>query len=574
MTIVWKDELSNLLPEESAHRIVRRRSDLLNLRADYDYDDDKDYDNVGSWLVGRGHRMTGAELVLRVAASRGVEVCFANPGTTEMALVTALDSVREIRPVLGLFEGVCTGMADGYARMAGKPSLTLLHLGVGYANGAANLHNARRAHSAIVNLVGDHPQGHLPYDAPLTSDIATLARPMSSWVHTARVAETLGDNVREAIARAGTRPGRIATLILPADLMEGNARASVTGRAHATAAISPNAEGGNLDEIISTLLRGDKVGMLLGGSALLAKEIATAGKIAAKTGARLFCEPFPGRMDRGAGLPELTRLPYFPEDVLARFEGLTHLVLVGARAPVSFFQYPGYPNSLVPKSCSVLTLCTPDQPAAHPLEALVKELGAGRARPVLNVAERREIPNGEITTKTLGAAIAAALPDGAIIADESATSGGPTYHLTRNAPRHSAMYLTGGGIGFGLPAATGAAVACPDRPVIALQGDGGGMYTPQALWTQAREGLNVTNVILVNRKYKVLQTEFERAAKGRPMGPVAADMTGLTRPEIDWCALARGMGVPAERPETAEALYHSLQRHFAEPGPALIEVLL
>ncbi len=492
-----------------------------------------------------------------------------------MALVNALDAVPEIRAVLGLFEGVCTGMADGYARMAGKPALTLLHLGVGYANGAANLHNARRAHSAVVNLVGDHPKGHLPFDAPLTSDIQTLARPMSSWVHTARVPETLGERVRDAIDHAGTRPGKIATLILPSDLMERNARARVMAKTPPASELAFKLQdSADEDDAVFALTRGEHVGILLGGSALWEAELKLAGRIAAKSGAKLFCEPFPGRMDRGAGLPEVTRLPYFPEDVLSRLEGLKYLVLIGAKSPVAFFQYRGQPSSLLPDGCKALTLCGPDQAAAPYLEAVLSALADDDAEPQWIAREKCAAPGGPITTKSLGAAVAAALPEGAIIADESATSGGPAFHLTKNAAPHSAMYLTGGGIGFGLPAATGAAVACPDRPVLALQGDGGAMYTPQALWTQAREGLNVTNVILVNRKYQILQTEFGRGSKGQPMGETAQAMTELTRPDLDWCALARGMGVPAERPETAEALYDCLKRGFAEPGPALIEVVL
>ncbi len=519
--------------------------------------------------------MTGAELVLRIAASRGINACFANPGTTEMALVNALDAVPAIRPVLGLFEGVCTGMADGYARMTGKPALTLLHLGVGLANGCANLHNARRAQSAIVNLVGDHPQSHIPYDAPLTSDIAALAKPFSSWVHTARVAETLAECTNEAIVQAGTRPGRIATLILPADLMEGAARASEEVRRGVDPGVSQSKlDMVGLDHVLQAMRTEGRVGILLGGDALLEPALMLAGKIAAATGSALFAEPFPGRMDRGAGLPEVTRLPYFPEDVLKRLAGLTHLVLIGAKPPVSFFQYPGYPNSLVPEDCELLKLSPADAPAVPTLDALVHMLGVRTAAPKLIALERPATPTGPITTKSLAAAIAATLPENAIIADESATSGGPTYHLTRNGPRHAAMYLTGGGIGFGLPAATGAAVACPDSRVLALQGDGGAMYTAQALWTQAREGLNVTNVILVNRKYQILQTEFARASQGAAMGPAAESLTDLRRPELDWCALARGMGVPASRPDTVEALLEALRHGFAASGPSVIEVVL
>lgn len=518
--------------------------------------------------------MTGAELVLRIAASRGITACFANPGTTEMALVNAFDAVPAIRPVLGLFEGVCTGMADGYARMAGRPALTLLHLGVGLANGGANLHNARRAQSAIVNLVGDHPQSHLPYDAPLASDIATLAKPFSAWVHAARISETLADNVNEAITQAGTRPGRIATLILPSDIMESPARASEEARTAESDAPRHVVDLAAIDRVVHAVKNEGHVGILLGSDALLEPALIMAGRLATGANVKLFAEPFPGRMDRGADLPEVTRLPYFPEDVLKRLDGLSHLVLIGAKPPVSFFQYAGYPNLLVPEHCELIKLSPPETPSIPALDVLLHMLNVRMAVPKILQRERAEVPTGAITTKSFAAALSATLPEHAIIADESATSGGPAYHLTRNAPRHAAMYLTGGGIGFGLPAATGAAVACPDRRVIALQADGGGMYTLQALWTQMREGLNVTNVIFVNRRYQILQTEFTRAAKDTPMGPAATSLTDLHRPELNWCALAKGMGMPATRPDSAEALTNELKRSFAAAGPSLIEVVL
>lgn len=519
--------------------------------------------------------MTGAELVLRIAAARGIKACFANPGTTEMALVNAFDAVPAIRPVLGLFEGVCTGMADGYARMAGLPALTLLHLGVGLGNGCANLHNARRAHSAIINLVGDHPQSHLPYDAPLTSDILTLAKPFSNWAHTARISETLADNMNEAITQAGTRPGKVATLILPADIMENAARAGEESPRSAEsdaprAALDMIA----LERVVHAVRNEGRLGILLGGDALLEPALLLASRIASGASIKLFAEPFPGRMDRGAGLPDVTRLPYFPEDVLKRLDGLSHLVLIGAKPPVSFFQYPGYPNLLVPEHCEIIKLSAPEIPSIPALDALLHFLGIQSTEPKVLELDRPDAPTGPITTRSLAAAIAATLPEHAIIADESATSGGPAYHLTRTAPRHSAMYLSGGGIGFGLPAATGAAVACPDRRVLALQGDGGGMYTLQALWTQARERLGVTNVILVNRRYQILQTEFLRATKDSPMGPAAESLTDLHRPDLDWCALSKGMGVPATRPTSAEELTKALQRDFKQAGPSVIEVVL
>ena len=514
--------------------------------------------------------MTGAESLLQTAVDAGIDTCFANPGTTEMDIVGALDATPEIRSVLGLFEGVCTGMADGYGRMTARPALTLLHLGVGLGNGIANLHNARRARTPIVNVVGDHPQSHIPYDAPLTSDIATMAKPVSSWVRTSATAAAAAPDMADAIAHAQGPPGRIATFIVPADSMrdEAGGPASLPMQASET---RPDED--RIQAAVDILRKDDPVALLVGGSGLLEPGIFLTGRIASATGCRAICVPFPARLERGAGLPMLDRMPYFPEAVLEQLSEVRHLILVAAQAPVSFFKYRDYPSNLVPETCEPFTLCPPDVDPLPYLEALASALDAPENGAALTELKLPDPPSGPLATKTAGAAIAAALPENAIVADESATSGGSAYYLTRSARRHSALYLTGGGIGLGIPMATGAAVACPDRPVLALQGDGGAMYTFQALWTQAREGLNVTNVIFSNRKYQILNVELERAGLTDP-GPIAQSLTDLTNPELNWCDLAKGMGVDACRPESAEALYKELQRGLNEPGPCLIEVVL
>lgn len=514
--------------------------------------------------------MTGAESLVRTAVNSGVEVCFANPGTTEMDLVRAMDAVLEMRVVLGLFEGVCTGMADGYARMTGKPALTLLHLGPGLGNGIANLHNARRARSPVVNIVGDHPASHLPFDAPLTSDIATLARPVSHWVATAADGRSVGADMARAIAEALSPPGRIATLITPSDVLRDPADGPSPPIPPGSARL-PGAE--EIERIAKALRNGQPAALLLNGPGVLEKGLIAAHRVAAVTGCRVFSDCFPARLDRGAGIPPVERLPYFPDLILERLAGLKYLILAGATAPVSFFQYPGFPSSLVPEGCEVLTLARPEDHIIGALQALADALDAPA-----DAGERTELSvpvplRDELSTKSIGHAIGALLPEGAIIADESATSGGPAYFLTRQCPPHCALYLTGGSIGMGLPLAAGAAVACPDRTVIALQGDGGGMYTLQALWTQAREGLNVTNIIFANRKYQVLRVELARAGAVQP-GPKTHALTDLSHPEIDWCALAKGMGVPATRPASGSAFYNDLKRALDEPGPHLIEVVV
>ena len=514
--------------------------------------------------------MNGAEALLQTALDAGVNTCFANPGTTEMDLVAALDTTPGTRTVLALFEGVATGMADGYFRMTGKPAMTLLHLGVGLGNGIANIHNARRGRSGMINLIGDHPASHLPHNAPLTSDIATMAKPVSHWVRTSASTEAIAADMAEAIAVSTGPPGKIATLITPADVMRDPCG---TGPA-----ALPTMETAPVDEsavarCVETLRGDGPIALVVGGNGLQAEGLVAAHRIAAASGCRVLSEGFPGRLDRGAGLPPIERIPYFPEMVLEKLKEFRTIILAGAQSPVAFFKYREYPSSLVPEGCETITLAASEADPVQNLEALAEALGAAAdagERTELKVAPK---PSGELTTKTCGQAIAATLPENAIIADEAATSGGPTYYLTQTCAPHTSLYLTGGGIGWGLPTATGSAVACPDRPVLALQGDGGGMYTPQALWTQAREGLHVTNVIFSNRKYSILQVELGRAGIDKP-GKIATSLTELTDPSIDWCGLAKSLGVPATKPANAEEFHDQLQAAYEEPGPHLIEVEL
>jgi acetolactate synthase-1/2/3 large subunit len=513
--------------------------------------------------------MNGAESLVRTAVAAGVDVCFANPGTTEMPLVAALDAVPGMRGVLGLFEGVCTGAADGYGRMTGRPALTLLHLGPGFANGIANLHNARRAPSPVVNLIGDHATWHLAVDAPLTSDIASLASPVSRWLRSAEDPATLGADVAEAIGAACQPPGGVATLIVPADVQwsDGGAVAAVPG---------PAGPPGFPDEGVETVaeaLRGAaRPALLLRGASLLEPGLAAAARVAAACGARLLCDTFPPRAERGAGRPALERIGYFPEQGAQTLAGSDVLVRVGASEPVTFFGYEGIPSRLAPGDCRSLVLAGPEHDGVAALTALADALGAPAAGDVADAA-RPERPSGALDPGSLGAAVAALQPEGCIVMDEGATSGLPHWLAATGAPPHTYLALTGGAIGQGLPCATGAAVACPDRRVIALQADGSGMYTLQALWTQAREGLDVTTVVCSNRSYRILQIELARAGVAEP-GRNARAMTDLSAPPLDWVALAKGMGVPGARAEDADTLVRELERALGEPGPSLIEAVL
>jgi len=495
-----------------------------------------------------------------------------NPGTSEMQFVAALDDVPEMRAILGLFEGVVTGAADGYGRMAGKPAATLLHLGPGLGNGIANLHNARRARTALVNIVGDHASYHLRYDPPLTSDIESLARPVSSWYRSSSGAEALGTDTADAVAAAWGPPGAVATLVVPADASWMEAGDAVA----APARVGPKAVAQEVVADVAKALRsGEPAVILLGGGATRRRGLMAASRAANTTGSKLLCETFPASLERGAGLPSVDRLGYLAEFTLAQLAGARHLVLVDAVAPVSFFAYPDLPGYLVPDGCEVHVLMAAgageDAPGA--LEELADMLGAPADSAVLQGAIRPGRPTGALTAESASAAIGALLPEGAVVSDEANTSGIFIPGATAGAPVHDWLCLTGGAIGQGMPVATGAAVACPGRRVLSLEADGSAMYTLQALWTQAREGLDVTTVIFNNGSYAILEMELNRVGAGTP-GPLAHGMLDIARPDLDFAAMARGMGVPATRATTAEEFTVQLERSLREDGPSLVEAVL
>ncbi len=513
--------------------------------------------------------MNGAQALIRTLVAAGVDVCFANPGTSEMHFVAALDEVPEMRAVLTLFEGVATGAADGYARMAGRPAATLLHLGPGLGNGIANLHNARRARTPLVNVVGDHALTHKRLDAPLESDIDALAGVVSGWVRRSLSTPALGEDAADAVAAAGEAPGQVATLVLPADVSWSEGGEPGAPRAvHAT----PRVPAEEVARVAGRLADGGPTVLLLGGDALTEQGLLAASRLAQQTGARLMCETFPARLPRGAGLPSVALLPYAPEPALAALEGTVRLVVAGARAPVAFFAYPGLPGAFAPPDCEVVALARPGEDATAALVDLAA-LVAPDAAPLLAAAGRPELPTGPLTPATLAAVLGALLPECAIVVDESLTSGGKLAAATAGAPRHDWLTLTGGAIGQGLPCAAGAAVACPDRPVIGIQADGSAMYTLQSLWTYAREQLDVTTVICDNGAYAILDGELQRVGAAGD-GERARSLLDLGRPSLDFVALAQGMGVPATRATTAEELADALRRALAEPGPHLVDAVL
>jgi len=517
--------------------------------------------------------VNGARALITTLVDGGVDLCFANPGTSEMHFVAALDAVPEMRGVLTLFEGVATGAADGYARIAGRPAAVLLHLGPGLGNGLANLHNARRARIPVVVVVGDHATYHKKYDAPLESDIDALAHSVSGWVRRSAAATDVGADAVEAINAAIAAPGSVSTLILPADVSWTDG--AEPGRISPEPASATVASGHDV-EAAATILRGGEPALLfLGHDATGEQGLLAASRIAAATGARLLCETFPTRLARGAGLPSVDRLGYFAEAAEAQLDGVKHLILAGARSPVSFFAYPGKASDLVPAGCDVLTLAEPGHATAA-LTALADDVAAD-ATPSVAPPSRPPLPTGALTGQSIAEAVGALLPEHAIVVDESNTAGLTLPAATAGSPRHDWLTLTGGAIGYGLPNAVGAAIAAPDRQVLCLQADGSAMYTPAALWTMVREQLNVTTVIYNNGAYDILRLELQRVgaqAAGTAPGPRAEAMLDLDPPRMDFVALATGMGVPARRATTAEEFTAALADALAAPGPRLIEAII
>jgi acetolactate synthase-1/2/3 large subunit len=513
--------------------------------------------------------MNGAESLVRTLLAGGVDVCFTNPGTSEMHFVAALDKVPGMRCVLGLFEGVVTGAADGYYRMLDKPASTLLHLGPGLANGLANLHNAKKASSGIVNIVGEHATYHIAHDAPLTSDIEGVAGPMSHWVKTSPTSAGIAADGALAIAAARQTPGQIATLILPADTAWGPA----AGIAETAPATPPPKVSEDAVKAAAQMLRtSPKATLLMGGAALRERCLELAGRIAAKTGCGILTEGANTRLERGAGRVQVNRIPYVVDQALRVMQAAGNLVLVGAREPVAFFAYPDKPSLLMPKDARSTKLADTSDDMEAALTALAVELDAINTPPAGIAQPRRPaIPTGGITPASIASILGAKIPEGAIVVDESVTTGREFFPETAGAPPHDWINNRGGSIGYGLPVAIGAAVACPDRKVIALEGDGSAMYTIQSLWTMAREGLDITVLVFANGTYNILRGELTNVGVRNP-GPRAVNMLSIGNPSIDWVAMAKSMGVEASRAVDCAQLSKAIDAGLKSKGPYLIEV--
>ena len=517
-------------------------------------------------------KINGAESLVRTLVHNDVDVCFANPGTSEMHFVGALDKVSGIRCVLGLFEGVLTGAADGYYRMSGRPASTLLHLGPGLANALASIHNAKKAHSGMVNIIGQHTLQHLKVESPLTSDIEAIAHPMSHWVKTSIKSMDVSKDGAEAIEVAKKAPGKIASLILPADTAWGEGGDVVKAKYRDT---RNKIDEATIKKVAKFLTNGKYSTLILGGGALTEEATLLAGKISSKTGCGIITEAANARLSRGAGRLDMLRIPGagVVDRALDMLEKAGQLVLVASKPPVAFFGYPNKPSLLYKENVPIINLVEVDEDIVSALTDLAMELGALNEVPnYIASSKRPEHPSGSISKEKLAMAIGATLPENAIVVDESVTTGRDFFPATAGAPPHDWLNNRGGAIGYGMPVSIGAAIACPDRKVVLLEGDGSGMYTVQSLWTMARENLDITILIFANRTYEILRGELVNVGVQNP-GPKAVDMLTLDRPYIDWVNVAKGMGVEGIKVNNCENLLKVLDVGIRKDGPFLIEII-
>lgn len=514
--------------------------------------------------------MNGAESLVATLVGQGVDICFANPGTSEMHFLAALENPG-MRSVLCLFEGVATGAADGWYRMKESPASTLLHLGPGLANGLANIHNARRAASGMVNIVGEHSASHLRYDPPLRSDIEGLARPLSHWVRRADSAESIAWDASKAVEVAREHPGKIATLVLPGNTAWQEAGTPQLPSPQAPVRKVPGAA--RIVHVAKVLRSGEPALVILGNRATRGRALERAGQVAAATGARLGSQFFTARIERGAGRVPIERIPYAVTQAMDFLGQFKHIITVETREPVAFFSYPDKPSLLKQEGTLVHPLVEDDEDSELALEMLLDALGATQVKAVVQSRLSTPVPSGALTPLSIAHALANAIPEGCILVDESLTTGRETMGHTVGAAPHDLINNLGGSIGYATPVATGAALACPDRRVFCMVGDGSAMYTIQSLWTQAREALNVTTIIFANNSYAILKAEYANMGAGQP-GARALSMIDIDRPRIDWVAMAKGMGVAGVAVDTAEAFHKAMVDSVHEPGPCLIEVRL
>jgi len=510
--------------------------------------------------------MNGSECLVGTLINHGVDLLFTNPGTSEVGLLAEIGSSEQIRAVPVLFEGIAAGAADGYFRMTGRPAATMLHVGPGLANAWSALHNAAKARSGVVNIVGQLSEAHLELESPLKSDILALATSVSDVVRYPLSTARVGIDAKAAADAA--KRGKVATLVMANDV------GWCDGAELATPPEAQDADThGALDPAAMTALKqGPRTLLLLGGLALDVGAQRDAAAIASATGCSVMIEWASARCERGGDLPSWARIPYPVDEAVRALVAYDTIVLCGATEPIAFFNYCNSPSRLAAPSTRVIDLHPEGADERPALSAARRALASDPARPCHPPAARYTY-GAPKSPDPVSAAIAAALPQDAIIVNEAITSASDLFAASAAAPRHTWLDNLGGSIGFALPVSIGAAIGAPDRRVITLCGDGSTMYSPQGLWTIAREELDITVLVFANQAYKILVSELVRTSDTN-LDDQAVSLLQLNNPEIRWTELAHSLGVASTRVSSCDQLKSALMSAFGTKGPRLIEVAI
>lgn len=510
--------------------------------------------------------MNGSECLVGTLINHGVDLLFTNPGTSEVGLLAEIGTSEQIRAVPVLFEGIAAGAADGYFRMTGCPAATMLHVGPGLANAWSALHNAAKARSGVVNIVGQLSEAHLEYESPLKSDLLALATSVSDVVRYPLSSARVGIDAHAAADAA--KRGKVATLVMANDVgwSDGAELATPPG------AQNTDAHGALDPAAMTALKQGPRTLFLLGGLALDVGAQRDAAAIASATGCSVMIEWANARCERGGDLPSWARIPYPVDEAVRTLAAYDTIVLCGAAEPIAFFNYRNSPSRLAAPSARVIDLHAEGADVRLALGAARRALASDPARPCHPPASRYTY-GAPKSPDPVSAAIAAALPEDAIIVNEAITSASDLFAASAAAPRHTWLDNLGGSIGFALPAAIGAAIGAPGRRVIALCGDGSTMYSLQGLWTMARENLDITVLVFANRAYKILINELVQASDAH-LNDRTFSLLQLDNPAIGWAKLSGSLGVDATRVHSFDQLKAALTLALDTQGPRLIEVVI
>ena len=515
-------------------------------------------------------KMNGAAAFFKSIVDNGIDTIFACPGTSEMQVVDEV-GYSNLRVVLCLFENSVTGMADGYARMLDKPALGMVHVTCGLTNALANMHNARIANSRMIIFGGGVHVAH-EVNEPVHSMLQRqpyVAQIAAQCVIEARSPDQLAAAATQALKASNDGAGKIVYVYGPNNAVWGES--SFQGKLTSSAEQRQRVSTATISSIADTLKAGKKTAFILDNLALREEGLEILGRIAEGAGGRLFREWLPSRIAMGAGRVRTETLPYGGAEGRELLSEFDQIVLVGAKIPVCPFSYENQPWVKIPENCNVHTLATADHDILAALEELATQLDLPEKASNRYNRKPGEPPTGPLSGNSIVQSLSILMPADSIVLDEAMLEN-VMFPLLMDgaAPFDFMAACPGGAIGAGPPVACGAAIACPNRKVILLEGDFSLMQGNTALWSMAQHNLDICVINYNNEGSASLSTELARVRQGEAQ-PKSIELLRIRKPTIDYAAMAESMGVPASRAETAEEFHLQLTKAMSTKGPHFID---